>query len=48
MAKSKHILRYIIIGIITVILLAVIGALLFVSLTISSLNDSMADRKSVV
>ena len=45
MAKSKHILRYIIIGIITVILLAVIGALLFVSLTISSLNDSMAVKK---
>lgn len=47
-AKSKHILRYIIVGIVTIILLAVIGALLFIGITLSSLNDSIALKRQEV
>ena len=48
MAKSKNILRAVIISIVTVILLTVIGAVLFIGITLSSLNDSIALKKQDV
>lgn len=48
MAKSKKALRIVIISLVTIIILAVIGAVLFVGITLSSLNDSISLKKQQV
>lgn len=48
MANSKKTLRIVIISIVTLIVLAVIGAVLFIGVTLSSLNNSIAVKKAQV